>query len=70
VVTKFQFETVYKLLEGGADNYVQIRQQAGLTSAELDEIMNNLEYYKDYFERQDKFAKTNEKPVKKHWWQR
>jgi hypothetical protein len=67
MVTKFQFETVEKLIDSGVDNYVLIRQQAGLTSDELDDILANVDYYKEYFAVHE--PKESTKP-KKHWWQR
>ena len=43
MVSKHQFETVKQLLAAGVNNYVSIRQQAGLTSDELDDILEHLE---------------------------
>ena len=69
MVTKFQFKAVSELLVNGATNYIQIRQQVGLTSDELDDVIANYDYYKRYFEEQEKLEKLKEVPKKKHWWQ-
>lgn len=72
MITKFQFRSVEKLVDSGVYNYVQLRQQVGLTSDELDDILDNLEYYKKKFDEEDKLAEaerlTAEK--KKPWWKR
>ena len=71
MISKFQFETVEKLIDSGVNNYVQIRQQAGLTSDELDDILENVEYYTKKFAEEDRLRKEQElKTQKKHWWQR
>lgn len=72
MVSKHQFETVTKLLSIGVNNYVQIRQQAGLTSDELDEILENLDYYTKKFAEEDRLKKEQElkNQKKKHWWQK
>ena len=73
MVTKHQFESVRRLFSNGVNNYVQIRQQVGLTSNELDDIIANFEYYQTYFDEQDKLLKLREAETankKKHWWQR
>ena len=73
MVSKNQFETVTKLLSIGVDNYVSIRQQAGLTSDELDDILENLEYYSKKFAEEDRLKKEQElrgQKKKKHWWQK
>ena len=49
MISKFQFTTVDSLLSSGVDNYVLIRQQVGLTSEELDDILTNYEYYQSKF---------------------
>ena len=69
MVTKFQFQAVSELLVNGVTNYIQIRQQVGLTSDELDDVIANYDYYKRYFEEQEKLEKLKEVPKKKHWWQ-
>ena len=72
MISKNQFESVKQLLSSGVNNYVFIRQQAGLTSDELDDILENLDYYTKKFadeDRQAEIAKLkNEK--KKPWWKR
>ena len=73
MVTKFQFDSVMKLLASGVKNYVTIRQQVGLTAEELDDIIENVDFYVKYFaeqERQDTLRKLNEEPKKKKWWQK
>ena len=73
MVSRFQFEAVEKLVDSGVTNYVQIRQQVGLTSAELDDILNNVEYYHKMFAEQDRLEKLrelDEAKRKKHWWQK
>ena len=61
-----------KLLSAGVDNYVAIRQQAGLTSDELDDILDHISYYTDKFAEADRLKKEQElrQPKKKHWWQK
>lgn len=68
MVTKFQFKAVSELLVNGVTNYIQIRQQVGLTSDELDDVIANYDYYKRYFEEQEKLEKLKEVSKKKHWW--
>lgn len=72
MITKFQFRSVEKLVDSGVYNYVQLRQQVGLTSDELDDILENLEYYKKKFDEEDRLEELerlkNEK--KKPWWKR
>ena len=73
MITKHQFESVRKLFSNGVNNYVQIRQQVGLTSTELDDIIANFDYYQSYFAEQDRLLKRREeeeKAKKKHWWQK
>ena len=70
--TKFQFDSVCKLLASGVNNYVQIRQQVGLTSDELDDILDNIDYYKKYFadqEQEEMRAKLHQER-KKPWWRK
>lgn len=69
--SRFQFETVMKLLSAGINNYVQIRQQAGLTSDELDDILAHIPEYKKKYEEEDrKAAEAKLKSEKKPWWRR
>lgn len=70
--SRFQFESVCKLLASGVNNYVQIRQQVGLTSDELDDIIDNMAYYKKYFAEQDQQKKIEDmqKEKKKPWWKK
>ena len=73
MVTKHQFESVCRLFSNGVNNYVQIRQQVGLTSNELDDIIANFDYYQTYFAEQDRLLKLREAEnnnKKKHWWQK
>lgn len=71
MITKFQFQAVCKLLSDGVNDYVQIRQRVGLTSAELDDIIKNFDYYAGYFRQQDELLKQREQQnKKKHWWQK
>ena len=64
-ITRFQFETIKEQLEKGNDNWVDLRKSCGLTSEELEEIINNFEYY------QSKFPPKEEEPQKKKpWWKR
>lgn len=70
MVTKHQFESVHKLVSSGVNNYVQIRQSVGLTASELDDIIENFDYYQKYFTEQDRISQKQESPKKKHWWQR
>ena len=72
MVSRNQFETVTKLLSIGVNNYVSIRQQAGLTSDELDEILEHLDYYTKKFAEEDRIKKDQElrQQKKKHWWQK
>ncbi len=73
MVTKFQFEQVSKLVDSGVTNYVQIRQQVGRTSDQLNDILENVEYYNQYFAEQDRMEQerlAEEARKKKHWWQK
>ena len=72
MISRNQFESVTKLLSVGVNNYVQIRQQAGLTSDELDAILDHLDYYTKKFAEEDRIKKEEElkHQKKKHWWQR
>lgn len=73
MISKHQFESVTKLLSIGVNNYVQIRQQAGLTAEELDEILEHLDYYTKKFAEEDRLKKEQElqgQKKKKHWWRR
>ena len=72
MVTKFQFRSVEKLIDSGVYNYVQIRQQVGLTAEELDDILENLEYYKKKFDDEDRReTEARLKGEKKQpWWKR
>lgn len=72
MISRFQFDSVMKLLSSGVNNYVQIRQQVGLTSNELDEILENIEYYKNKFEEEDRIeclSRLNNSN-KRRWWQK
>ena len=72
MISRFQFESVAKLLASGVNNYVQLRQQVGLTSDELDDILSNMDYYKRKFEEEARLEEIeklkNEK--KTPWWKR
>ena len=71
MISKFQFDTVSKLVDSGITNYVQIRQQAGLTAEELDDILENVDYYNKKFEEEERLKKMQElQQSKKKWWQR
>ena len=72
MVSKHQFESVVNLLAMGVNNYVSIRQQAGLTSDELDDILEHLDYYTKKFAEEDRVKKEQElkNQKKKHWWQK
>jgi hypothetical protein len=71
MISRNQFNSVYKLLESGVDNYIQIRQQAGLTSDELDDILENLEHYKQKFDEEERLAEIERlRSEKKPWWKR
>lgn len=72
MITKFQFRSVEKLVDNGVYNYVQLRQQVGLTSDELDDILENLEYYKKKFDEEDRLAEAERLAAekKKPWWKR
>ena len=70
MITNFQFKAVNELLARGVTDYIQIRQQVGLTSDELDEVIENFDYYRKYFDEQDRLKKLNDAPKKKHWWQK
>lgn len=69
MVTRFQFETAIQLIDSGITSYVQIRQQVGLTSDELDDIINNREFYTRKFAVQDKIEEQKQ-AKKKPWWKR
>ena len=70
--SKFQFDTVCKLLNSGISNYVTLRQQAGLTAEELDDILKNMEYYSRKFAAEEMNRKMMEtkNAMKKPWWKR
>lgn len=71
--TKFQFESVMRLLDEGITNYIEIRQRVGLTSDELDDILDNKEYYKKRFAEQERYETLNRlknSSEKKPWWKR
>ena len=71
--TKFQFQTVTRLIAEGVTNYIQIRQQAGLTAEELDDILDNMDYYAKHFaekDRQEALDRLNRINQKKPWWKR
>ena len=70
--SKFQFESVMKLLSAGVNNYVQLRQQVGLTSDELDDILAHVDYYKKMFEEEDRLKKQQQmqQEKKKPWWRK
>ena len=70
MVTEFQFRSVEKLIDEGVTDYVLIRQRVGLTSQQLDDIIENAEYYQRYFDEQDKLRARRAPEKKKHWWQR
>lgn len=70
MITRFQFRSVEKLIDQGVTDYVQIRQRVGLTSQQLDDIIENADYYQRYFDEQDKLASRREPEKKKHWWQK
>ncbi|MBE7072946.1 MAG: hypothetical protein E7383_09415 [Ruminococcaceae bacterium] len=73
MISKHQFKQVSKLVDSGVTNYVQIRQQVGLTSDQLNDILENVEYYNEYFaeqERKEQERLAEESKKKKHWWQK
>lgn len=72
MITKFQFRSVEKLVDSGVYNYVQIRQQVGLTSDELDDIIENLDYYKKKFDEEDRIAEIEKLKGDKKlpWWKK
>lgn len=72
MITKFQFRSVEELIDSGVYNYVQIRQQVGLTAEELDDILENLEYYKKKFAEEDRreIEARLKGEQKKPWWRR
>ena len=72
MITKFQFRSVEELIDSGVYNYVQIRQQVGLTAEELDDILENLEYYKKKFAEEDRreIEARLKGEKKKPWWRR
>ena len=67
MVSKFQYTSVMELIASGVTDYVQIRQQVGLTAAELDDILENREYYSTFFREQTPWEESKKK---KHWWQK
>lgn len=69
MITRFQFETAIQLIDSGITSYVQIRQQVGLTSDELDEIINSREFYTRKFAVQDKIDEQKQSK-KKPWWKK
>lgn len=70
-ITKFQFRSVEELLNQGIDDYVLLRQKVGLTAEQLDDILENRDYYKNKFNQEEWNQKMQENlPKKKHWWQR
>lgn len=71
MVTKFQFESVMKLVSSGVTDYVQVRQKVGLTAEELDDIIRNKDYYSNFFAEQERLRKLREsKEKKKPWWRK
>lgn len=71
MITKFQFESVMKLIASGVTDYVQVRQKAGLTAEELDDIIRNKDYYSNYFAEEERLRKLREsKEKKKPWWRK
>ena len=72
MISKNQFETVSQLIDSGVNNYVLIRQIAGLTSDELDDILENVDYYNKKFAEEDRLKKEAElkQTKKKPWWKR
>ena len=72
MISKFQFETVSQLIDSGVTNYVQIRQQVGLTAEELDDILENVDYYNKKFAEEDRLKKEQELRgiKKKPWWKK
>ena len=71
--TKFQFQTVTRLIAEGVTNNIQIRQQAGLTAEELDDILDHMDYYANYFaekDRQEALDRLNRINQKRPWWKR
>ena len=74
MISRNQFESVRQLLASGVNNYVFIRQQAGLTAEELDDILENLEHYSKKFAEEERIRKQqelqNSSNKKKPWWKR
>ena len=71
MITKFQFESVMKLVASGVTDYVQVRQKAGLTAEELDDIIRNKDYYSNFFAEEERLRKLREsKEKKKPWWRK
>lgn len=71
MITKFQFESVMKLVSSGVTDYVQVRQKVGLTAEELDDIIRNKDYYSKFFAEQERLRKLREsKEKKKPWWRK
>jgi hypothetical protein len=63
MISKFQFKTVSDAINSGTYDYIQLRQRCGLTSDELNEILDNFEFY------ENKFSQEADVPKKKpHWW--
>jgi len=72
MITKFQFRSVEKLIDAGVYNYIQIRQQVGLTAEDLDDILENLDYYKKKFDEEDRLAEIAKLKGEKKlpWWKK
>jgi len=71
MISKFQFDSVSKLIDSGVTNYVQIRQQVGLTSEELDDILENVDYYNKKFAEEERMKQLHElQHKKKPWWKK
>lgn len=72
MITKFQFRSVEKLIDSGVYNYIQIRQQAGLTADDLDDILENMDYYKKKFDEEDRLAEVARLKGEKKlpWWKK
>ena len=72
MITKFQFRSVEKLIDSGVYNYIQIRQQAGLTADDLDDILENMNYYKKKFDEEDRLAEVARLKGEKKlpWWKK
>jgi len=72
MVSRFQFNTVKNLLASGITNCIQIRQQAGLTADDLEDILENYDYYAKKFEEEDRLAEVEKLKSEKKlpWWKR